>query len=587
MSPALADVLTFRAVQELADPRTLTRGTAYYHDGAVGLLDADAYKVSASVEGTQRYRVHLAAAPDGELEYECDCPVGADGIFCKHAVAVALSWLENAEEEVFQPSEQETRNPTKKRKTRDVLIREYLETLSDSALRDWVIEAADRDRGVRDKLLFAAKGKAGSGAASLRSVVRQATRVSGALDWREAGGYADRLADLAQALDERNADGDPKLVEIIEQAISQAEEALGQIDDSDGAVMPAIMRLREVHERACNSLNPDPVALAERLFRFQTTGDWDTFHSVLPAYERALQESGLKRYRDLVETAWKQLPALGPEAFRTHFDVDRFRIQHAMEELAEASGDVDALVSVKSHNLSNPYAFLELAEVFKRHGRHDEGLAWAEKGIAAFGNERLDELVMFCIDEYLRRGDTSQVESLAWRRFARQPGSEAYFELVEVAQRIGRMEELAARALQHLSQLVRAEEAPNVKRLPSWQPPIRSALVAIHLRQKEAEKVWEAFNGGPVDIRLYDKVAAMRGKMHPEEAIALYKKLLPHAVTTGTRGAQYREAFEVVTAIQVLRTAQKQDALFRQELAELRAAWRVKRNFIKLLATLG
>ena len=351
--------------------------------------------------------------------------------------------------------------------------------------------------------------------------------------------------------------------------------------------MPAIMRLREVHERACNSLNPDPVALAERLFRFQTTGDWDTFHSVLPAYERALQESGLKRYRDLVETAWKQLPALGPEAFRTHFDVDRFRIQHAMEELAEASGDVDALVSVKSHNLSNPYAFLELAEVFKRHGRHDEGLAWAEKGIAAFGNERLDELVMFCIDEYLRRGDTSQVESLAWQRFARQPGSEAYFELVEVAQRIGRMEELAARALQHLSQLVRAEEAPNVKRLPSWQPPIRSALVAIHLRQKEAEKVWEAFNGGPVDIRLYDKGAAMRGKMHPEEAIALYKKLLPHAVTTGTRGAQYREAFEVVTAIQVLRTAQKQDALFRQELAELRAAWRVKRNFIKLLATLG
>ena len=126
-----------------------------------------------------------------------------------------------------------------------------------------------------------------------------------------------------------------------------------------------------------------------------------------------------------------------------------------------------------------------------------------------------------------------------------------------------------------------------MKRLPSWQPPIRSALVAIHLRQKEAEKMWEAFNGGPVDIRLYDKVAAMRGKMHPEEAIALYKKLLPHAVTTGTRGAQYREAFEVVTAIQVLRTAQKQDALFRQELAELRAAWRVKRNFIKLLATLG
>jgi hypothetical protein len=51
--------------------------------------------------------VRLAAGSDGELEYECNCPVGDEGTFCKHAVAVALSWLENAGEEVFEPSEKE------------------------------------------------------------------------------------------------------------------------------------------------------------------------------------------------------------------------------------------------------------------------------------------------------------------------------------------------------------------------------------------------------------------------------------------------------------------------------------------------
>lgn len=587
MSSNLVDVLTLRAIQKLADTGTLSRGTAYFHDGAVGLLDADEYEVRARVQGTRRYRVRLATGSDGELQYECDCPVGDDGTFCKHAVAVALSWLENAGEEVFEPSEKESAKPRKKLKTHDEQIRKYLESLDESALREWLIEAADRDRGIRDKLLFAAKATARGDVASLKSVVRRATRVSGFVDWREAGDYANRLADLAQMLEARVADGDPKLVEIVEQAIAQAEDALGNIDDSNGSVMPAIMELREVHERTCNNLNPDPVALAERLFRFQTTGDWDTFHSVLPSYERALGRSGFERYRELVEAAWKRFPALGPEAFRTHFDSGRHRVEHAMEELAALSGDVDALVAVKAHNLSSPHAFLELAEILRHHGRHDEALAWAEKGIAAFGSERLDDLVQFSIDEHLRRGDSDRVESLAWARFVRHPGSDAHFELVRLAKRIGRADELATRALQHLWQLVRAEEAPNAKRLPSWQPPVRSALVAIHLRQKEAEKAWEAFCGGSVDIRLWDKVAAVRGKTHPEEAVALYKELLPHVVTAGTRGAQYGEAFEIVKAIQELRAAQKQDALFRQELAELRTTWKAKRNFIKLLATLS
>jgi len=586
MSSGLIDVLTLQAIQALADARTFARGMAYFHGGAVGLLDADEYEARASVQGTQRYHVRLAAGSGGEVDYECDCPVGEDGTFCKHAVAVALSWLENTGEEVFEPGEKQSLKPRKKRKTHADQIREYLETLSESALREWLMEAADRDSGIRDKLLFSAKARQGSDISSLKSVVRQATKVSGSVDWREVGDYANRLGDLVQILAERIGDGNPKLVELIEGAIAQAEDALGHIDDSNGVVTPVIMQLREVHERACNHLGPDPVALAERLFRFQTTGDWDTFHSVVPDYERALGEPGLARYRQLVEAAWKQLPPLGPKAFRTHFDSDRYRVEHAMEELTALSGDVDGLVTVKSRNLSSPHTFLELAKLLQRRGRHDDALKWAEKGIAAFHDERLDDLVKFCIAEHLRRGDAGRVESLAWQRFVRQPGSDAYFELVGVAKRIGRADDLAAKALNHLWQLVPAEETPGAKRLPNWQPPLRSALVAIHLREKNAEKTWETFCGGPVDVRLWDKVAAVRGKTHHEEAVMLYKKLLPHVVDAGTRGAQYGEAFEIVKAIQELRAGHSQEAVFKQELVELRLAWKAKRNFMKLLATL-
>ena len=40
-------------------------------------------------------------------------------------------------------------------------------------------------------------------------------------------------------------------------------------------------------------------------------------------------------------------------------------------------------------------------------------------------------------------------------------------------------------------------------------------------------------------------------------------------------------------AIQESRAVQKLDALFGQELADLRTTWKAKRNFMKLLAALG
>ena len=537
--------------------------------------------------GTHLYDVCLSAGMDEELDYECDCPVGVDGDFCKHAVAVALSWLENVGEEVFPEADEERAKPRKKRKTNEDQIREYLATLGTEDLRDLLVEAAYRDRDTRDKLLFSARARAVNGAAALKSVVRQITRVSGDVDWRRAGDYARRLADLAQMLDQRIADRDPKLVDIIEQAIAGAEDALGHIDDSNGSIMPMIMELRDVHLRSCVALKPDPVKLAERLFRFQTGGNWDTFHSVLPAYGDALGQSGLSRYRELVESAWSELPAIGPKAFATHFDVGRFRIEHAMEELARLSGDVEAVVRVFTNNLSSPHAFHRLVETLADHGRHDEALAWAEKGIRAFKREGVDDLEEFCIDEYLRRGELDHVEQLVWNRFLKHPRSEKYFELIGVAERIGSADAVAAKAMAHLWSLVAAEEAADAKRRAGWQPGTRSSIVAIHVRLEAANAAWEAFRGGPVHIGLWSEVAALRGRTHPDEAISLYKQMLPETIQQGSAGARYDGAVAIVKAIRELRATQGMSAVFEDELAELRAAWKAKRNFIKLLDGLG
>jgi len=140
-------------------------------------------------------------------------------------------------------------------------------------------------------------------------------------------------------LDERIVDGDPKLVAIIEEAIELAHDALGHIDDSNGLVMPAIMQLRVVHERACKSLDTAPALLAERLFRSRRPAIGTRFTACFRLMSPHLGPpastvSGPRR--DRVGSACRTRA----RAFRTRFDVDRFRIEHAMEELAEFSGDI-------------------------------------------------------------------------------------------------------------------------------------------------------------------------------------------------------------------------------------------------------
>lgn len=469
----------------------------------------------------------------------------------------------------------------------DVRIEAYLSGLNEHALRTLVLEASRRDEALREKLVIAAMAAESSGLADLRKVVKQATRTNGFIEYREAGNYANRLEDLAELLSQRIADGQPELIEVIEEAIALAEEALQHIDDSGGEVMPAIVELRRVHLAACNALHPDPVALAERLYRFQMDGQWDTFHEVLPDYAEALGEEGLTVYRQRVEREWLALPTLGPEHYRSDWSTGRFQVESAMKDIARCVDDFELLVAIQAKNLSSPSCFMTLAGLFREQGRKDEALRWVEKGIAAFPNERNDDLLSLAIELQLALGQHAEVERLAWQRFDQAPGCGPFFKLMEVAGRIERETALRKQALDYLWQKVAEDEAADsrVRRSP-WDKPRRSDIVSIFLREGDAEAMWDAFSGGKVDVGLWEPVADARGRTHHEEAITLYKRLLPHVVEGGSRGSHYGEALAIVKKIRALRVAHKQLGMFGDELAEIRLEWKRKRNFMKLLDAL-
>ncbi|MGF6837890.1 putative Zn finger protein [Paraburkholderia youngii] len=591
----LHDIVTLAKIQSLADTKTFARGKAYFHEGAVSRLEERDGVLRANVRGTHRYSVELGVGDSGELTYECDCPVGEDGIFCKHSVAVALSWLENTgeevfhpDEEVFHPDEAEPAKPRKKRKTQEELIREHVSTLNEDIVRELLLEAVERDMTLRDKLLFAARAANASDLPSMKTAVRQATRVSRPLDWREAGAYGDGLMSLADMLRQRLAGPNAgQVVELAELAIAGSEASLEQIDDSGGDVMPAIKELAAVHLEACRQTRPDPTKLAERLFRFQTEGVWDTFYDVLPAYAEPLGALGIRRYRKLVENEWDGLPVLAPSnEFRRSFEPLRMRLERAMEALAELDGDVDALIRIRSKDLSSSYRFLLLAELCTKHGRYDEGLAWAERGLTESKKNVDQRLLDFCIQEYLRRGEFAKADAFAWQRFGMRPGAEAFVALMDVASATGQHDTTRENALNHLWELVRAEEAPTEAKRNSWQTPTRTELVKIFLAKREHDIAWETFCGGPVATAMWATMASIRAKTHPHDAIALYHRLLPIAAESGTRNARYDEAFSIVRTIGKLRAQLKEQTQFADELQAIRETYRAKRNFMKLLAAL-
>lgn len=76
----------------MAGPVYFGRGEGYFNSSVVGgLVDIDG-RITATVRGTHKYEVTLWVERGG-LAHSCTCPLGDEGEFCKHCVAVGLEWL--------------------------------------------------------------------------------------------------------------------------------------------------------------------------------------------------------------------------------------------------------------------------------------------------------------------------------------------------------------------------------------------------------------------------------------------------------------------------------------------------------------
>jgi len=383
----LAEILDREAILESAGAAFFGRGVDYVDEGRVGSITESDDTIEAAVIGADLYTVRVSVVGEA-IDADCSCPTGQSGMFCKHCVALSLAWLSG-------PAASVRADP----------VEAFLSGLDRDELERLVVDAMARDEGLaaRLRLRAAAEAPGSEGLPFLRKALDRATRRPRMLSYRDVPDFTAGVDGVADALEQLEFAGRGDFaIGLAERALRRLEKVLERADDSDGLIGDLLVRFQAIHLQACRAARPDPVELAERLFRWELDGDWDVFRGAAETYADVLGESGLAAYGRLAETEWAAVPARCPgDSDSAEDSIDRSRVTYMMGSLARSQGDVEMEIATMSRDLSSAYHFLRIARVCKAAGRGDEALSWAERGVKAFPEGTHADLREFLADEYL------------------------------------------------------------------------------------------------------------------------------------------------------------------------------------------
>lgn len=601
MAKTVPPRLTEKMLRDTADSGTWQRGSAYFSAGHVLSAEHDGERLRGRVAGSRNYRCWLRVLPRGVIEYDCNCPVGDRGEFCKHNVAAGLAYLrEEGDTDPAPP----TTDKARKRKRGVTLadVRRYLSEREPDQLVEMIVNRLGEDDAWRDSLFrqAALHDPAGPDFSTFRKSLKQATARSRFPDFHAS---RDDLESLESAADDlrslATAGHAEQTIELAEFALKRCEELLEHVDDSNGELQGVMHDLQDIHLQACTAARPEPVGLARRLCEWEIVTPWDTFHDAAQTYADVLGEAGLAEYDRVVRDRWDRLsPAQKKGGSRWGFDSTRSRLAAMMESLARASGNFEALVRVKQQTLSTPWDFVKLAEVYAEAGKLDEAVRWARAGCEAAEEEdrpyRDSRPKLFLAELYQQLDRHEEATALAWDVFIVTPGLSAYEQLHDFAQRItakGRRKGHAwkawrEKALSRLREQMEAAKAESRKYSNRYSPPADArALVEVFLWENNIDEAWAEAQAHGCSSSLWRHLAQAREADHPRDAVTVYLEMVAPLVEQ-TNNQAYQEAMELIRRCRDLWPKcgmVESFARYRDTLAE---QYKRKRNFVKLLRAL-
>jgi hypothetical protein len=426
--------LTLDNFKQAISPEILDRGRRYYTRGhVVDLSLDDEAEWSAVVEGTELYDVRVVQAGSGQLLASCTCPYDY-GPICKHIAATLY-----AIEEAFPEYRSGRRpKPAKPRRTRADRLREALQAAPPAQLVDLLLELADDDRDIMNRLLLRLNA-VGEKPADYRQLVRDALRSSGRhgfLDYRTTMQAATRVLPILHQAGDALPSQPQKALAIYQAVFELSAAAMAHADDSSGMlggiVEEALDGLRQCRDRL-------PPAERDRFFAYllkQTANEhvvgWDWRWSLFDiAVELADDESRRAALEAMLEACRPEAAERKEDDWsRRYLDkrIDQVRLTIILTYDGEAAA-LDFMLANRRHDDFRRQLIayyldhddLDTAEQLAR-----EGLVDAEQ-TRAYGHITTYREWLLMIAQ--RRGDTSSAIAAARKLWLGQ-GEPKYLDLL-------------------------------------------------------------------------------------------------------------------------------------------------------------
>ena len=560
------------ALRDAAGEKVFARGAAYREDERVEIVSIDGARVRARVIGSEAYRCELVGSGK-KFSGTCSCRAFSDWGFCKHLVATALAANGLGPEGLEQAS------------SRFAKIREHLRARGMEGLVEMVVGLAERDPSLLKELELSAVAAASDDKtllAQFKKAITEATRTRGFLEYRQMPGWVQGIESVLDRIAGLIETGRAVLVlQLLDYFFARMDEALANVDDSDGGGGGVYARACEVHLAACRQAKPDPIALARALFAREVESNWEFFYGASEAYEDVLGDVGLAEYRRLAREAWQKIKPLRAAARQVQDDQSgaRYALGAILERFAKREGDVDGVIAVRASDLSTAYSYLGLAQLCLDHAREPEALKWAEEGLWQFEDDPDERLIFFASDLYRRTGRKEDADQLLWRTFERHPSSALYERLKSAA---GKNRMLADAVRDRALARLRAEIGKPTRRAEMrWFSPAE-LFVQLTTAEGLLTDAWMVVNEHGCSEGLLQQLAEASEQSHPAEALKAYGDRVERLVRLGGQ-SNYDQACQIIGRMRRVRKGLGETAQHAAYLGDLTNRHKAKRNFMKLL----
>jgi hypothetical protein len=537
----LRELLTRQALGEGAHGSAYSFGRRYLQKGGVSDLTAQKNVVSANVRGWDLHQVELWVV-DGRLSGRCPCPVGSDGRFCEHIVAVGLAWLE--------------------RRGRGVQVSGYR------------LQGRSRAGRMPDQRRDAAQPRpVKTVPGSIRVAIDDVTSPHRAGLRYQTARQARKLNSVLDTLEQMLAAGNAAaVVEMAAYGLERAGGVRGWRYDPDQGFEQVDSQFLSLHVRACAVAKPDPADLARWLFHFELSSARAAWEGVFIRYVGLLGDKGLAVYRELAAAEWRARPSPRDEGSR---------LQEVVCHAALLTVDPELLSEVARTDFSLPWTYHVTARQCVELGLPDKAVAWAELGVRTFPAAPHPGLRELLADEYARRGRMTEALSQVWAQFTEGLRIEDYRRLRSFAQKAEQAAVWRDEALEYLRErTARSRAAGSAEQRERWR--CGSLLVEILLNEKNVEAAWREAHISGCDGEVWLKLARAREAKHPADAVRIYQQLAEQVV-------QHAGDFEYRAAVRYLRRAAGiitrlgQPKEFREYLAGYRERNKRKKNLLRLI----